>query len=130
MSPSCRATQTGDQMLCPCGLAWDVTDPEPPDCPEEEFDLPAVDGLEESAGRLVNRTKDLGRTVSAKLIEACSSGADHAPYDLHRNYDNLLAENARIMRIIAQIKTVCVPYGGPLSQRVKQLTMEADTHGN
>lgn len=29
---TCRARQHGDQMLCECGLAWDVNDPDPPDC--------------------------------------------------------------------------------------------------
>lgn len=28
----CRAYQASDQMLCPCGLAWDVNDPDPPRC--------------------------------------------------------------------------------------------------
>lgn len=28
----CGARQHGDQMLCPCGLAWDVNDPDPPAC--------------------------------------------------------------------------------------------------
>jgi len=29
---NCRAYQMSDQMVCPCGLAWDVNDPEPPVC--------------------------------------------------------------------------------------------------
>lgn len=29
---SCAAQQVGDQMLCACGLAWDVTDAERPHC--------------------------------------------------------------------------------------------------
>ena len=29
----CHARQYSDQMRCPnCGLAWDVNDPDPPDC--------------------------------------------------------------------------------------------------
>lgn len=29
----CHARQYGDQMICaPCGLNWDVNDPEPPEC--------------------------------------------------------------------------------------------------
>lgn len=29
----CLARQIGDQMFCtPCGLVWDVNDPEPPKC--------------------------------------------------------------------------------------------------
>lgn len=30
---TCRAYRSGDQMRCPCGLAWDVDDPDPPECP-------------------------------------------------------------------------------------------------
>lgn len=30
---SCYARQYSDQMMCgPCGLQWDVKDPEPPEC--------------------------------------------------------------------------------------------------
>lgn len=28
----CHAYQASDQMRCKCGLAWDVNDPEPPEC--------------------------------------------------------------------------------------------------
>ena len=29
----CQARQYGDQIICaPCGLNWDVNDPEPPEC--------------------------------------------------------------------------------------------------
>lgn len=28
----CRAYQASDQMICPCGLQWDVNDPDPPRC--------------------------------------------------------------------------------------------------
>lgn len=30
---NCHARQYSDQMICtPCGLAWDMNDPEPPEC--------------------------------------------------------------------------------------------------
>lgn len=30
---ACQARQYGDQMICvPCGLVWDMNDPEPPEC--------------------------------------------------------------------------------------------------
>jgi hypothetical protein len=29
----CDAHQFSDMMVCPCGLRWDVNDPEPPPCP-------------------------------------------------------------------------------------------------
>lgn len=28
----CKAYQVSDQMLCPCGLQWDVNDPDAPSC--------------------------------------------------------------------------------------------------
>jgi hypothetical protein len=28
----CRAYQASDQMICPCGLQWDVNDNDPPAC--------------------------------------------------------------------------------------------------
>ena len=32
MNKHCRARQHSDQMLCDCGLGWDVNDPDPPEC--------------------------------------------------------------------------------------------------
>lgn len=29
----CQARQYSDQMLCRCGRAWDMNDPDPPHCP-------------------------------------------------------------------------------------------------
>jgi len=29
---NCKARQHSDQMLCECGLGWDMNDPEPPTC--------------------------------------------------------------------------------------------------
>ena len=29
----CGAYQASDQVLCPCGMVWDMNDPEPPICP-------------------------------------------------------------------------------------------------
>lgn len=30
---NCQARQHSDQMICaPCGLTWDINDPEPPEC--------------------------------------------------------------------------------------------------
>ena len=36
MSSNCKARQYSDQMLCSCGLGWDMNDPEPPQCRREE----------------------------------------------------------------------------------------------
>lgn len=32
----CKARRVNDQMLCECGLAWDVADSEPPECPDRK----------------------------------------------------------------------------------------------
>lgn len=29
---TCKARQHSDQMLCECGLGWDINDPDPPEC--------------------------------------------------------------------------------------------------
>lgn len=34
---NCMARQYSDQMQCQCGLAWDVNDPEPPECPRHKL---------------------------------------------------------------------------------------------
>jgi hypothetical protein len=31
-NPHCKARRLLDQMCCQCGLIWDVTDPDPPEC--------------------------------------------------------------------------------------------------
>lgn len=33
---NCKARQYNDQMMCPCGLAWDVGDEDAPVCPQEK----------------------------------------------------------------------------------------------
>lgn len=34
---ACKAIQYSDEMHCaPCGLRWDVNDPEPPACADEQ----------------------------------------------------------------------------------------------
>jgi hypothetical protein len=35
----CDAAQFSDMMVCPCGLRWDVNDPQPPLCPYERANL-------------------------------------------------------------------------------------------
>ena len=32
----CNARRVNDQMMCECGLAWDVADDEPPECPRDK----------------------------------------------------------------------------------------------
>ena len=33
MTDTCKAYQASDQMVCPCGLQWDMNDPDEPECP-------------------------------------------------------------------------------------------------
>lgn len=39
---NCKAQRYGDQMMCVCGLAWDVKDPDQPTCrtvtPQQRID--------------------------------------------------------------------------------------------
>jgi len=35
IADNCKARRYGDQMMCECGLAWDVDDSEPPVCGSE-----------------------------------------------------------------------------------------------
>lgn len=40
----CRSRRYSDQMQCgPCGLTWDVNDPDPPKCPFTERPAPAAE---------------------------------------------------------------------------------------
>lgn len=34
---ACKAKQYNDQMLCECGLAWDVNDPDRPPCRDRKW---------------------------------------------------------------------------------------------
>ena len=46
MGSKCLAYQASDQMLCECGLQWDMNDPEPPVCNArqvEEFNKHPLD---------------------------------------------------------------------------------------
>lgn len=46
----CKARREGDQMCCGrCGTAWDVKDPEPPEC---RMGVRAVSTRTEGVGRL------------------------------------------------------------------------------
>ena len=38
MGSKCLAYQASDQMLCECGLQWDMNDPEPPVCNARRVD--------------------------------------------------------------------------------------------
>ena len=55
---NCQARQYGDQMICaPCGLNWDVNDPEPPECRKVDRRLKAV----KDAGKFESKPRETGR---------------------------------------------------------------------
>lgn len=45
----CNARRVNDQMMCECGLAWDVADDEPPVCPRDEVLAPTIHALHKMA---------------------------------------------------------------------------------
>lgn len=56
----CDARQYSDQMMCSCGLSWDVNDPDPPNCPAGRKPI-KIDRSTES------RSRELGRRTFEKL---------------------------------------------------------------
>lgn len=54
---SCLARQHSDQMICaPCGLNWDVNDPEPPECRKNiKRTIARVAKIEEEAAPLKSK---------------------------------------------------------------------------
>jgi len=69
--PGCEARQYSDQMQCGrCGLAWDVNDPDEPDC-LDETELAAIDSISKAHG--VPKDEMLGNAKRKK--EALKTGA-------------------------------------------------------
>ena len=62
---NCQARQYGDQMICaPCGLNWDVNDPEPPECRKNiKRAIARVAKIEERTAPL--KSKESGRLPAA-----------------------------------------------------------------
>lgn len=135
----CQAKQCNDQMQCVCGLAWDMNDPEPPECPGatswthcggcgSEFShyclAPSTAVCEvcevipdDSVRFHVNSAEDsvaqpsrediLREAELAKINETLSDQEDkHPSRTLQVRYDDLLAENAKLQRIIAEALAV------------------------
>lgn len=82
MSPDkplrCKARQTSDQMTCVCGLAWDMNDPDPPDCPKHQLANKTLEDCRQilKPAVLLNRTRllslqevDLGQLPAFGLPE-------------------------------------------------------------
>lgn len=58
----CKARQHSDQMLCECGLGWDMNDPDPPSCRKSAVGRQALESAREmlsSPMRLFERRKQL-----------------------------------------------------------------------
>ena len=58
---NCHARQESDQMRCvPCGLVWDMNDPEPPECRKNiKRAIAKVAKLEETTAPLKTKAKGL-----------------------------------------------------------------------
>lgn len=59
---TCKARQHSDQMLCECGLGWDINDPEPPTCRKLAVGRQALESAREiltAPLRLMSRKKQL-----------------------------------------------------------------------
>lgn len=78
---NCQARQYGDQMMCaPCGLNWDVNDPEPPECRKVDRRLKSVkDSVKfESKPRVSGRLPDtLPADVAAEMVKTYQANGGH-----------------------------------------------------
>jgi len=58
MSDPCYATVHSDQMIChKCGLVWDISDPEPPECCRKELTCKRTSSKQQ---KVVKATESLG----------------------------------------------------------------------
>ena len=81
---ACQARQYGDQMRCvPCGLVWDMNDPEPPECRKNikraiarvakvEADILPVMPHRHGQGRLPD---ELPADVAAEMVKTYQANA-------------------------------------------------------
>lgn len=74
---NCQARQYGDQMICaPCGLNWDVNDPEPPECRKVDRRLKVAkesvkfESKPREPGRLPDKLPDDVATEMVKTYQA------------------------------------------------------------
>ena len=77
----CMARRYGDQMICgPCGLTWDVNDPEPPECHKVDRRLKIVkdtaklDVKPRRPGRLPDKLPD---DVAAEMVKTYQANGGH-----------------------------------------------------
>lgn len=78
---NCQARQYGDQMMCaPCGLNWDVNDPEPPECRKVDRRLKSVkefvklESKPSEPGRLPDKLPD---DVAAEMVKTYQANGGH-----------------------------------------------------
>lgn len=75
---ACQARQYSDQMICaPCGLAWDMNDPEPPECHKN---IKRVAKIEEEAAPLKSKEPRrlpvmLPDDVAAEMVKTYQANA-------------------------------------------------------
>ena len=74
---NCQARQYGDQMMCaPCGLNWDVNDPEPPECRKVDRRLKVAkfESKPREPGRLPDKLPD---DVAAEMVKTYQANGGH-----------------------------------------------------
>lgn len=66
---TCHVTRCGDQNLCgPCGLQWDVTDPEPPTCKHRSIGVVAKRVERLAPGPYVKDWQLLAQQMAGRLL--------------------------------------------------------------
>ena len=74
---NCHARQESDQMRCvPCGLAWDMNDPEPPECRKNiKRAIARVAKIEAEAAPLKSLPLMLPDDVAAEMVKTYQANA-------------------------------------------------------
>lgn len=74
---NCQARQYSDQMLCAaCGLAWDMNDPEPPECHKNiKRAIARVAKIEEEAAPLKSFPVMLPDEVAVEMVKTYQANA-------------------------------------------------------
>lgn len=80
---NCHARRESDQMRCvPCGLVWDMNDPEPPECRKNiKRAIARVAKIEEEAAPLKRQgiPTDLPADVAAEMVKTYQANAGGLP---------------------------------------------------
>jgi len=79
----CFAKRYGDQMICgPCGLSWDITDPEPPECRKVDHRTRAVRQSAPPPAKLKGLPVTLPADLAIEMEIAHKNGGMPAAYRL------------------------------------------------